>query len=95
MHIYEKLIKPTDRLSLTKFATTTGTKTEFNLTLKESSEIVLRNELKSVYNDLSTEKNLEKSIFDVVMRSIWRVKNLKSDKVVLVFLKSVNFYANR
>lgn len=66
---------------------------ECNLILKENNETVLRREVESCWADHShAPKHARNELADCLARAVWRLARLKSEKVVVVFLKSLAHY---
>jgi hypothetical protein len=91
-HLHEKLIKATDRVSITKFNARRGVEVECKLLMKESSGFLLRKSVSEIVRERSSSGNLCPGVIEALVRSVERVKHLRSEKVIVFFFRSVQQY---
>jgi hypothetical protein len=94
-HIFEKWMKGHDRLSIIKFNCKEGMKIECNLTPKENNETLLAKALQEAVRERNEFSSLHNFLSEALLRSIWRVKSLSKEKVIVLFLKSLDHYQQR
>lgn len=101
LHIFSERIKNTDRVSVIKFYAKRGKEVKkgeevveviCGLTLKEYSEVVLKKTLEDCIRERNQELGQAAYMIDALHRSIWRVKHLKLEKVIIMFFKSLEEY---
>ena len=78
LQVYDKLIKDRDRLSIIKFNTDKGIVVECNLTLKESKQEILRQEISQCFAEKGPKKITENDLSTAFEKTISRVGHLKN-----------------
>lgn len=67
---------------------------ECSLTFKEAQEAMLRSELQRSFHEQSTCRSDPSEFFHAIERSLYRVRRLKSEKIIIVFCRRLTDYSN-